>query len=221
MTALVLRSPVQLAARAEPGSEILRSPVTGQACVYWRLHIVEHLTARSELVHEIASPEPFNLVWGEASGEGRTAVRIRLDPEAAAIEATPILHREGSPGALAIGRAFGFAGVVSVQEVLIRPGDELTADGILEDLSAGAGPFRAAAHGLVLHEATLRLPTRSLGPVLIPWAVSAAAAILGGVGVATWVAWRYHVGHLATHHHAAGHSPAHLAPAEPPHPRLP
>jgi hypothetical protein len=221
VTALALRSPVQLAARAEPAGELLRSPVTGQPCVYWRLHIVEHLTARSELVHEIASPEPFELVWGEANAEGRRAVRIRLDPEAAAIEATPTLHREGSPGALAIGRAFGFAGAVSVQEVLIRPGDELSADGILEDLSAGSAPFRAAAHGLVLHEATLRLPTRSLGPVLLPWAVSAAAALLGGVGIAAWAAWRYHVGYLMAHHHAAAHSPAQLAPVEPLRPRLP
>ena len=78
-------SPVA-SARAEPGAELLRSPVTGQPCVYWRLRIVEHLTARSELVHEIASPEPFELAWG-GRPSGRTdapPVRIRLDPEAAA-----------------------------------------------------------------------------------------------------------------------------------------
>jgi hypothetical protein len=217
VTALVLRSPVQLSARAEPGAELLRSPVTGQVCVYWRLRIVEHLTARSELVHEIASSEPFKLVWGDGP-DGRAAVRINLDPEAAAIDGALTLHREGSPGALAVGHAFGFAGALSVQEVVIRAGDQLTVDGILEDPSAGAAPFRAVAHGLVLHEATVKLQTRSLGPVLLPWAVSAAAALLSGVGLAAWAAWRHHVGHLAVHH---GHSPAQLAPAEPPHPRLP
>jgi hypothetical protein len=220
MTALATRSAVQLVARAEPGAELLRSPVTGQPCVYWRLHIVEHLTARSELVHEIASPEPFTLVWGEGAADGRAAVRISLDPETAAIDGAPTLHREGSPGALAVARAFGFAGGLSVQEMLIRAGDELTADGLLEDPAAGAAPFRAVAHRLVLHDATVRLQSRSLGPVLLPWAVSAAAALFGGVGVAAWAAWRHHVGHLAVHH-AVGHSPAHLAPAEPPHPRLP
>ena len=217
--ALTTRAPVQLAARAEPGAELLRSPATGQPCVYWRLHIVEHLTARSELVHEIASPEPFDLVWGGGGLDGRSPVRIRLDPEAAAvIEGTRTLHREGSPGALAVRNAFGLAGVLSVQEVLIRVGEELTADGVLEDLAAGAAPFRAAAHGLVLHEATLRVPVRSLAPVLLPFAVSAAAALFGGLGVAAWAAWRLHVGHLTVHH---GHSPAHLTPAVTPRPRLP
>jgi hypothetical protein len=217
--ALATRAPVQLAARAEPGGELLRSPVTGQPCVYWRLHIVEHLTARSELVHEIASPEPFDLVWGGGGPEGGAPVRIRLDPEAAAvIEGTRTLHRGGSPGARAVGEAFGFAGVLSVQEVVIRVGEEMTADGVLEDLAAGTAPFRTAAHGLVLHDATLRLPARSLGPVLLPWAVGAAAALFGGIGVAAWAAWRYHVGHLTVHH---GHSPAHLAPAEPLRARMP
>jgi hypothetical protein len=217
MKALTTRSPVQLAARAEPGAELLRSPVTGQPCVYWRLRIVEHLTARSELVHEIASSEPFKLAWGDGV-DGNPAVRINLDPEAAALEGTVTLHREGSPGALAVGQAFGFAGALSVQEVLIRAGDQLTAEGVLEDPSAGAAPFRAVAHGLVLHEATVKLQARSLGPVLLPWAVSAAAALMGGVGLAAWAAWRHHVGHLAVHH---GHSPAHLAPAEIVRRRLP
>jgi hypothetical protein len=76
------------------------------------------------------------------------------------------------------------------------------------------------AHGLVLHEATVKLQTRSLGPVLLPWAVSAAAALMGGVGLAAWAAWRHHVGHLAAVHQHS-HSPAHLAPAEPPRHRMP
>jgi hypothetical protein len=216
------RSPVSLEVRAEPGLEVVRSPVTGQACVFWRLRVVEHLTARSELVHELASSEPFDLVWGE----GRLPVRVRLDPASARIEATPGLHREGTPGALAVARAFGFSGAISVEEVAIRPGETLEADGILEDTNLGAGPFRTVAHHLELIDATLRLPSRSIGPALLPWAFGTAAALLGGMGLATWAAFRYHARHPPAGAHAwrSIGSPgvsAHVGPPELPRPRLP
>ena len=94
-------------------------------------------------------------------------------------------------------RAFGFRGAVTVEEVIIRAGDTVTADGLLQDLPDGAGPFRAPSGALALYEATVRLPSRGLAPAaLIPWAFGTAAALLGGMGLATWAAWRYHLAHL-------------------------
>ena len=55
----------------------------------------------------------------------RPPIRIQVDPEATRIEATPTLHREGTPGALAVAPAFGFAGALAVEEVLIRPGEDV------------------------------------------------------------------------------------------------
>src|SRR5205814_7193639 len=134
--------PVTLEARAEPADELLRAPASGAPCVHWRLRVVEHLTARTELVHDLASPEAFELAWGNTGG-GRPPVRIRLEPDSARPGATPTLHRAGTPGALAVAQAFGFRGDITVEEVIIRPGEEVTADGVLQDASLGAGPFRA------------------------------------------------------------------------------
>jgi hypothetical protein len=240
---------VSLEARAEAGFELLRAPASGRPCVHWRLRVVEHLTARTELVHELASPESFDLVWGgEAAASSasvgaasaasslsapglpshppRLPVRIRVDPGAARIEATPTLHRAGTPGALAVARTFGFRGDVSVEEVIIHSGDALTAEGVLQDLTFGAGPFRSAAQGLELLDVTVRLPSRSLGPALLPWALGTAAALLGGLGLATWAAWRYHLAHLPPGASAwridrPPGSFARLGPAEFPRPRLP
>jgi hypothetical protein len=216
--------PVSIEARVEPTGELLRAPASGVPCVHWRLRVVEHLTARSELVHDLASPDEFELAWGNTD-RGRPPVRIRLHPDTARIEATPTLHRAGTPGAVAVARAFGFRSDVTVEEVVIRPGEEVTADGVLQDLAFGAAPFRAPARALALSEATVRLQTRALAPsMLIPWAFGTAAALLGGMGLATWGAWRYHLAHLPA---AAQRllplraAPAHLGPQEVPHPRFP
>ena len=64
---------VSLEAQAEPAEELLRAPASGQPCVHWRLRVVEHLTARTELVHDLASPEMFELAWGGAPDAGRLA----------------------------------------------------------------------------------------------------------------------------------------------------
>lgn len=217
---------VSLEARAEAGFELLRAPASGQPCVHWRLRVVEHLTARTELVHELTSPESFDLVWGGNSAPWRPPVRIRVDPAKARIEATPSLHRAGTPGAVAVAQAFGFRGALSVEEVVIRAGEALSADGVLQDLTFGAGPFRAAAQGLELLEATVRLPSRSLGPALLPWALGTAAALLGAMGLATWAAWRYHLAHLPPGASAwridrPQGSFARVAPPDFPRPRLP
>jgi hypothetical protein len=217
---------VSLEARADAGFAPLRAPASGQVCVHWRLRVVEHLTARTELVHELASPDAFDLVWGGDDAAPRLPVRIRIDPEASRIEATPTLHRTGTPGALAVAGAFGFSGAISVEETVIRPGDVLAAEGVLQDLNFDAGPFRATAQGLELLDATVRLPSKSLGPALLPWALGTAAALLGGMGLTTWAAWRYHLAHLPAGvsawriDHPNG-SFARVAPPDFPRPRLP
>jgi hypothetical protein len=179
--------------------EPLRSPVSGQPCVYWRLRVVEHIPSRLQLVHEVASPEPFELEWGK-SEPGRPPVRVRLDPESARIQAAPVLHREGTPGAVAAARYLGLDGPVYVEEVIIRLGESVSAEGVLEDPGAGRALFRAADRGPELLDATISLETRSLGPALLPWALGTAAALLSGMGVATYAAWRYHLAHLPSDH---------------------
>jgi hypothetical protein len=179
------------ASRGEP----LRSPVSGAPCVHWRLRIVEQVAAALQLVHEIASTEDFDVTWA-GTGNGSSpadALRIRVAPQLANIHAVPVLHRPGSPGAIATAGRFGFSGQLSVEEVVLRIGDEIVADGILEDPGAlSCGPFRAVDRELELLGATVRLPARvTLGPVLLPWALGTAAALLGGVGAATWAAWHF------------------------------
>src|SRR6267154_255197 len=88
--------PVSFEARASAGAGLLRSPVSGQPCVYWRVRITQRLTDRSQLVHEIESEEAFELRWGRpdrALGD----LRVRVEPTAARIQAPPVLHREGTP----------------------------------------------------------------------------------------------------------------------------
>jgi hypothetical protein len=218
------RSFVSFEGTASAVRELLRSPVSGQPCVHWRLRIVEHLTPRTQLVHEVASPEPFDLAWKGTGEDGRPVVQVRLDPESARIVATPVLHREGTPGSLAAVRHFGLQGPVSVEEVLIRHGEGLAAEGILDDASTpGDGPFRAVAQALTLMDATVRTESRSLAPALLPWALGTAAALLGGMGLATYAAWRYHLLHLPVAIHLPrGLAPqARIQPPEIPHPRFP
>lgn len=213
-----------LEAHAEPGPDAVRSPVTGQTCVYWRLRVIERLTAGSDLVHELASPERFELRWGGAD----SPLRVRVDPGATRIEGTPDLYRAGTQGAMAVAREFGFVGAISVEETVIRSGDSVEVEGIVEDASVGAGRFRTPDGGLELLDATLRLPSRSLRPVLLPWALGTAAAVLSGMGLATWAVWHAHgqprVGTHAIRALGIGSAcgmPARVGQPEVPHPRLP
>ncbi|HEY4187289.1 MAG TPA: hypothetical protein VGP07_19590 [Polyangia bacterium] len=182
---------VRLAGRAAPLREPLRSPVSGVSCVYWRLRIVEELDPSLRLVHEIASEEPFEIVderADEAGGPGR----VRVLPGSADIQGTASLHRPGSPGSRAAGRHFELSGALGVEEIILRPGDEIVAEGMLEGFEGERSPFRAPAREHELLGALVRLPTRhALGPVLLPWALGTAAAVLGGVGVATWAATHF------------------------------
>ncbi len=128
------------------GSELLRSPVSGLACVHWRLRITQHIAPRMQLVHEVASPDAFEIHWPRAAGDGQTSLpplRLRLDPESARIHAAPVLHREGTPGALAAGKQFGLDGALRVEEVMLHQGDEIAAEGFLDDAGAADGPFRS------------------------------------------------------------------------------
>jgi hypothetical protein len=242
-------TPVNFVGTARAGAALLRSPVSGLACVHWRLRIVERLTARTELVHEVASDEPFELAWGAGDADGavdvevepsarppgRPELRVRIAPESARIQATPVLHREGSPGALAVARHFNFSGAIAVQEVVIRVGQALTAEGVLDDLDAavGAAPFRGTGRGPELLDATVILASRGLGPALLPWALGTAAALMSGMGLATYAAWRTHVLHLpagsslrllrpSSRHAVIGPVVgSSLGPVEIPRPRLP
>jgi hypothetical protein len=224
------------------GRELLRSPVSGLPCVHWRLRITQHIAPRMQLVHEVASPDPFEIHWAVAAASAGASddgasddndgqpppppLRLRLDPESARIHAAPVLHREGTPGALAAGRHFGLDGALRVEEVMLHQGEQISAEGIFDDSAATEGPFRSMARGPELLDPTLRLATPGIGPALLPWALGTAAALLGATGVATYGAWRYHMRH-------SGVASAHvvipvarvpfdrLAPPEPPHPRLP
>jgi hypothetical protein len=176
--------------------ELLRSPVSNTPCVHWRLRIAEQVNGSLRLVHEIASTEDFDLVWSgteSASASAASQVRIRVAAQTASIQATPVLHRPGSPGAILTGRQFGFSGQLSVEEVALRVGEEVTAEGIIETPDGGwSAPFRGVEREIELLAATICLPTRAaLGPVLLPWALGTAAALLGGVGAATWAAWHF------------------------------
>jgi hypothetical protein len=184
--------PVSFSAVTRSRGELLQSPVSGLPCVHWRLRIAEQVNPSLRLVHEVSSSEDFELAWAGRTPEA-SEVRIRVAAENADIHGAPILHAAGSPGALSIARQYGFAGALSVEEITLREGVEILAEGHFEELGEpGAGPFRGVAQELELLGAKVRLPARAvLAPVLLPWALGTAAAILGGVGAATWAAWRF------------------------------
>lgn len=200
--------PVSFTGWTRSRGELLRSPVSGQPCVHWRLRIAEQVNPSLRLVHEIASTEDFDVAWvppSDASSAAASAAeaRVRVPAEASCIQATPILHAMGSPGALSIARQYGFAGALSVEEVMLRENAEIVAEGFFDGCfdgddeldglnAAAAAPFREVVREVELLGATVRVPARAvLAPVLLPWALGAAAAVLGGVGAATWAAWRF------------------------------
>ncbi len=120
---------------------------------------------------------------------------IRLIAETARIEVMPTPHRAGMP-VEAVARVFGFRGAVTVEEVIIRAGDTVNADGLLQDIPLyGAGPFRVPSV-LALHEATVRLPSRGLAPAADSLGVRHRGRAPRRMGLATWAAWRYHLAHL-------------------------
>ena len=216
-----MQSEVEFSARVEAGTELVRSPVTDRPCVYWRLRIVERLTAGSQLVHEMASSQAFRLSWGARDGSA-PPVRILVEPDNARIEGTPTLHRQGSAGALAVARAFGFPGALAVEEIALQPGDELAAVGTLVDPRMDAGPFRTVEREPELIDATLTVAPETLAQALLPWAVGTAAAVLSGIGLVSWAAWHYHALHDGGSHAVrACHSPTFLERPQYPHPRLP
>jgi hypothetical protein len=178
------------------GGELLRSPASGSGCVHWRLRIFESVASGVELVHEVMAPEPFDIAWREPGEESGPARPVRLASERVKIVAQPTLHPEGSPGALAVAQHFALAGRLRVEEVLIRPGAELEAEGLLFDPEQMlAGPYRGGPGTAELFEATVRLPTAiSLRPALLPWALGTAAALLTAAGATTAISKLRRVG---------------------------
>lgn len=170
------------------GAEPLRSPASGALCAHWRLRVFEIVAPGMEFVHEAASPDFIDIVWRERSEDELRVVRV--PPESASIVALPALHREGSRGALAVAAHMGLHGRVRVEEVLLRHGEDVEAEGVLLDPGAALsrGPLRAVDLPPELVEATVRVVGSTLGPVLLPWALGTAAAVLGAVGTAATVA---------------------------------
>lgn len=144
-----------------------------------------------------------------------SAVRVRVAAQTAQIEATPVLHRPGSPGALAVARQFGFLGQVSVEEVTLAAGEEIAAEGFIDGADeCFAGAYRTVTRDIELLGATLRQPPRPmLGPALLPFALGTVAALLGGVGIATWAAWHFDL--LPRFRHGAVTPRAEIGPDRP------
>ena len=183
---------------ALPVGEALRAPASGAPCVHWRLRIFEHVAPGMELVHEVNSPEPLEITYRTSAAE--PAARVRLAPGEARIQAMPVLFRLGSPGALAVARQFGLRGHVRVEEVIIRPGEALEAEGVLCDPAAALsrGPFRTIDAPAELMQATLRMEASlSLRPAILPWALGMAAVLAGSAGAASALVhwWEAQNGH--------------------------
>jgi hypothetical protein len=190
------RTPAALALPGQPATrlhgtvgtlgEALRAPASGTPCVHWRLRIFEEVAPGMEFVHELRSPEPLELTCpAEADQPAR---RVRLAPDQARVQAVPVLFRTGTPGALAVARDFGLQGRVRVEEVIMRPGELVEAEGILTDpgTALSAGPFRSIDAPAELMQATVRMEAGlSLRPVLLPWALGMAAAMVGTASVAS------------------------------------
>jgi hypothetical protein len=190
---------VKLRGRAGAPGELLRSPASDAACVHWRLRVYEVVGPGMELVHELAAPEPFELLRN-----GDTSP-VRVAAERARVEAQPVFHREGSPGALAVARHFGLVGRVRVEEVILRHGDPLEAEGVLFDPeAAGRSPYRTPALGPELFEVTVRVPTAglSLRPALLAWTLGTTAALLTGLGAASLASKVWRVGAMGPAPHA-------------------
>ena len=126
----------------------------------------------------------------------RPPVRILVEPDDGA-------HRGAADAAPArvAGRAGGGARVRLSRRAVGR-GDRhsprrraSTRSGTLFDPRHDAGPFRTVEREPELIDATLTVAGETLGQALLPWAVGTAAAFLGGIGLATWAAWHYHVRH--------------------------
>jgi hypothetical protein len=190
--ALAAREPgappaARLRGTAEASGELLRSPASGASCAHWRLRIFEALGASMELVHEVIAPDPFAIAWSaDPLQPPRT---VQLGGDRVHIRAQPLLHHEGSPGARAVAEHFGLMGRVRVEEVLVRQGEPLEAEGLLYDPEAVAtGPYRGGQGVPQLFEATVRLSTGiALRPALLPWALGTAAALLTAAGAASAV----------------------------------
>jgi len=180
-TELALQPPpsTRLTGTVGPVGEALRAPASGAVCAHWRLRIFEHVAPGMEFVHEVTSHDPLEIACQPNPGE--PTVRVRLAPEHARIQAMPALFRVGTPGALAVAQQFGMRGQVRVEEVVIRLGELVEAEGVLSDpaTALSSGPFRTIDAPLELLQATVRMETSlSLRPVL-PFALTMAAAMVG------------------------------------------
>ena len=171
-------------------SELLSAPASGSPCVHWRLKIIEPIAARLQFVHEIASPDTFDLAWAlpdmpsarpsasddrqlrllaaeasarsDAPSSAQSVVRVRVMAESLRLAATPVLHRPGSPGALRVAQQFGLSNTIAVEEIALGEGERVSAEGILEGGALGRlrGPFRDVAGEVELHDGALTLPPR-------------------------------------------------------------
>jgi hypothetical protein len=207
-------------------TQLLTSPASGAPCAHWRLRIFETVAPGLELVHEVVSPELLEVAWcPEPTNPARP---LRISPNTATVEALPMCHRVGSPGALAVAKHFGLRGIVRVEEVLVRHGEAVEVTGFVYDPSPALsrGPFRTVDTPAELMHAVIRLDGPGLRPTLVPallpWAFGTAAALFGAAAAVAVVTEA--VRHLAPLSAAAKLSrpiaPA-VGPAKIPHPRWP
>jgi len=221
-TELALQPPpsTRLSGTVGPVGEALRAPASGIPCAHWRLRIFEHVAPGLEFVHDVTSPDAMEIACQPNPGE--PPVRVRLAPEHARIQAMPTLFRVGSPGALAVAQQFGMRGQVRVEEVVIRPGESIEAEGVLSDPSRAlsAGPFRTIDAPMELLQATVRTEAGlSLRPVILPFALTMAAAMAGTAAATAALMHLWDV-----HPHGTPSipgTPPEVGPTPIPHPRWP
>ena len=217
---MVPPSSTRLQGTVGPVGEPLRAPASGLPCVHWRLRIFEQVAPGLEFVHEVISPEPLEIAC--QPDPAQPPRRVRLHPDQAHVQAMPSLFRMGTPGALAVAQQFGLRGAVRVEEVVIRLGEAIEAEGVLSDPSAAlsSGPFRTIDAPMELMQATVRMEASlSLRPVILPFALTMAAAV---AGTAAATAALVHWWDLHPHRSPSIPGPGPEVGARPiPHPRWP
>ncbi|MCG5055599.1 MAG: hypothetical protein KA712_21790 [Myxococcales bacterium] len=164
---------------AVPATQLLKAPASRTPCVHWRLRVTEVMPS-NVFVHDLVSDEAFDVEFRDSPAFA--AERVRIDGRHARLDALATLFGPGSSGAREVAHSFGFSGVVSVEEIVIRPGVPLEVDGVLL-APAAVTPYRGGPER-TLEQVTLRVPGPLRRTQLLPWALGTSAVLLGVLGAA-------------------------------------